>query len=356
MKYYIKETQIDVERQKTAGVKARNDLESIFEDVGIKRLDMPVLMEKNDTSSKLAKLKNHRTVYKTWKKIVGDLKSGDQLYVQFPVLEHSLFLHKVFNKLNKSGVEVILIIHDLELLRNSQNKNSGFSKRMRIKLEESNILKVATKVISHNQRMTDYLADNVIDKEKIINLEIFDYLIDDFEQRSGDMHDRICLGKPLIIAGNLRPKKAKYVYDLPNNIDFNLFGIGYEGVDKPNEKYFGSFLPEELPFALVGSFGVVWDGETSETCSGIFGEYLRINNPHKTSLYLASDIPVLIWKEAALAEFIQENGCGIVVDSIYDAKDAISKLSYEEYATMQANAAKVGKRLRSGYYTRKAIS
>ena len=72
MKYYIKETQIDVERQKTAGVKARNDLESIFEDVGIKRLDMPVLMEKNDTSSKLAKLKNHRTVYKTWKKIVGD--------------------------------------------------------------------------------------------------------------------------------------------------------------------------------------------------------------------------------------------------------------------------------------------
>ena len=55
MKYYIKETQIDVERQKTAGVKARNDLESIFEDVGIKRLDMPVLMEKNDTSSKLAR-------------------------------------------------------------------------------------------------------------------------------------------------------------------------------------------------------------------------------------------------------------------------------------------------------------
>ena len=88
----------------------------------------------------------------------------------------------------------------------------------------------------------------------------------------------------------------------------------------------------------------------------IFFFFLRINNPHKTSLYLASDIPVLIWKEAALAEFIQENGCGIVVDSIYDAKDAISKLSYEEYAAMQANAAKVGKRLRSGYYTRKAIS
>lgn len=356
MKYYVKETQIDVERQKTAGVKARNDLESIFEEVGIKRLDMPVLMEQNDTSGKLAKLKNHRTVYKTWKKIVGDLKGGDKLYVQFPVLEHSLFLHKVFKRLNKLGVEVILIIHDLELLRNSQNKNSSFSKRMRIKLEESNILKVATKVVSHNHRMTEYLANNVIDKSKIIDLEIFDYLIDDFDLHSEDLHDRIKLENPLIIAGNLRPKKAKYVYDLPSNIDFNLFGIGYEGVDKPNEKYFGSFMPDELPFALIGSFGVVWDGETSETCSGVFGEYLRINNPHKTSLYLASDIPVLIWKEAALAEFVTKHACGIVVDSIYDAKDVISKLSEEEYATMQANAAKIGKKLRRGYYTRKAIS
>ena len=39
--------------------------------------------------------------------------------------------------------------------------------------------------------------------------------------------------------------------------------------------YFGSFLPDELPVALEGGFGLVWDGDSAETCSGVFGEYLR---------------------------------------------------------------------------------
>ncbi len=32
--------------------------------------------------------------------------------------------------------------------------------------------------------------------------------------------------------------------------------------------YFGSFLPDELPAALEGGFGLVWDGDSAETCSG----------------------------------------------------------------------------------------
>ena len=59
-----------------------------------------------------------------------------------------------------------------------------------------------------------------------------------------------------------------------------------------NETYFGSFLPDELPAALEGGFGLVWDGDSAETCSGVFGEYLRYNNSHKASLYLASGFPL----------------------------------------------------------------
>ena len=62
---------------------------------------------------------------------------------------------------------------------------------------------------------------------------------------------------------------------------------------------------------------------SSETCKGSFGEYLRINNPHKTSLYLASGIPVIIWSKAALAEFIEKNKCGITVDSLYEIADKL---------------------------------
>ena len=31
-------------------------------------------------------------------------------------------------------------------------------------------------------------------------------------------------------------------------------------------------MPDELPFAMKGSFGLVWDGESANTCTGIFGE------------------------------------------------------------------------------------
>ena len=62
----------------------------------------------------------------------------------------------------------------------------------------------------------------------------------------------------------------------------------------PMKPIFGSFLPDELPSALEGSFGLVWDGDSSKTCSGVFGEYLRYNNSHKASLYLASGFPIIV--------------------------------------------------------------
>ena len=58
-------------------------------------------------------------------------------------------------------------------------------------------------------------------------------------------------------------------------------------------------------------------------------------------------LPLPVLKEAQ-AEFLNFRGSGMsILEISHRAK---------EYAAMQANAAKVGKRLRSGYYTRKAIS
>ena len=98
-----------------------------------------------------------------------------------------------------------------------------------------------------------------------------------------------------------------------------------------NETYFGSFLPDELPAALEGGFGLVWDGDSAETCSGVFGEYLRYNNSHKASLYLASGFPLVVWKQSALSHFVLEKGCGIAVESLHDLKETIDNLSDADY-------------------------
>ena len=88
----------------------------------------------------------------------------------------------------------------------------------------------------------------------------------------------------------------------------------------------------------------------------LWSEYLRINNPHKTSLYLSSGIPVVIWKEAALADFVIENNVGIAVDSLENIESILDKVTKEDYDKMKKNAYKLSKKLRSGYFTMNAIN
>ena len=106
---------------------------------------------------------------------------------------------------------------------------------------------------------------------------------------------------------------------------------------------------------MEGSFGLVWDGDSTKTCSGTFGQYMKINNPHKASLYLASGLPVLIWKEAALAEFILSNECGCAVGSLEEISEAAGALTKEQYDHFCENAKKIAKRLRGGKYTMRAV-
>ena len=118
----------------------------------------------------------------------------------------------------------------------------------------------------------------------------------------------------------------------------------------------GAFLPEELPYVMDGSFGLVWDGESAKTCSGIYGKYLQINNPHKTSLYLASGIPVIIWEKAALADFVKKYKVGIPIKSLEDLEHTLEAITEDEYDEMLIHAKKMAVKLRSGYFTKRAVS
>ena len=115
-------------------------------------------------------------------------------------------------------------------------------------------------------------------------------------------------------------------------------------------RYRGKFAPEELIANLDGQFGLVWDANTLDTCGGTDGNYLRYNNPHKLSLYIAAGVPVIVWKESALAGFVEKNGLGICVNSLMELPEAISKISASDYDLMAERANEMGKLLRQGIY------
>ena len=106
---------------------------------------------------------------------------------------------------------------------------------------------------------------------------------------------------------------------------------------------------------IDGSWGLVWDGDSIDTCSGLLGKYLRYNAPHKCSLYIAAHLPLIVWEESAMAPFVRENGIGICVKSIGEIKDRISKISDDEYTEMQRKLEILSKRLDSGEQMKSAI-
>lgn len=352
MKYYISEYQLLENTQRTAGSKARDDVEMIFDSMGFKRIEIPANQENRSLANKIQKLRSHVIIYKKWKRILEGLKSGDSVIIQFPNIEHSILLPGLLRKLVNKNVKVVLLIHDLELLRTAKRTDVSISNKLRLYLEEKRSLKYCSYVIAHNNHMKKYLYDIGIEKDKIVSLGIFDYLIDGYDESR--IIEKMKDG-PIIIAGNLRFHKAKYVYDLPEGIKFNLYGIDYTGKTDDDIVYHGSFEPDELIYNMNGSFGLVWDGENSDTCSGAFGEYLKINNPHKTSLYLAAGVPVVIWDKAALAAFVENYSCGITVSSIHDIPKKLNGISEEDYNKMTRNACKISERLRNGYYTKRAL-
>lgn len=348
MKYYIDET-LTIGEKMNAGNKARNDVQDTIVKTGFEKLHLSTNHE--NKKSKIDKLLKHMKLYKEWSVFLKDTKAGDIIFLQVPAINHTIFLFKVLKKIRKRGVKVAAIVHDLDCLRYSTGR--GKLETVRIKYEDNGLLSNVDYVIAHNDIMKKEL-EKYVPGDRICSLGIFDYLIDGYEETKMKRNDSKAL--PIIVAGNLKKEKTGYLYDLPKNLAMNLYGVGYEGEVNDKIKYKGAFLPDELPFNLEGSFGLVWDGETSKTCSGGYGEYLKINNPHKTSLYLASNLPVIIWEKAALANFVKENNCGICVNSLDEIHPKIDQLTDEEYNVMKENAKEIGKRLREGYYLKQAIS
>ena len=64
----------------------------------------------------------------------------------------------------------------------------------------------------------------------------------------------------------------------------------------------------------------------------------------------------MVWKQSALSHFVLEQGCGIVVDSLYDLKAIIENLSEDDYQILVKNTKRVGQEIRDGHYLITALN
>lgn len=351
---------IDINRVKTntAGSKAKDDIAEVCNSLGYKRLVIPTFPSKKNKIFK--KLWLFFVCPANWLRISREVKENSVVLIQ-----HPMYGHRYTNKFvpilqNKKNIKFVTIIHDLESLR--QGIAGVIENNVKTnEIADNLLLKKMDYVICHNDKMKKYLIDKGFKSDKLISLEIFDYLTDENNDVAGRNYSKDKC--EVSIAGNLAIGKSGYIYELIKNYEnndklfINLYGNNFdESKATSNSKWHGSFPAEKLPGIIAGNFGIVWDGPSAESCVGNTGEYLRYNNPHKTSLYLASGLPVIIWKQAAMADFILKNNLGIAVDSLKDIERAISQLSNEDYEVMRKNVKDTGRKLRGGEYFKASFS
>lgn len=342
--YYITE---ESGKEFNALTKAREDVNHILDSLGWER--MTVHRKKENQNKLLHYLRMGFLTPKDWKKIGQSMETGGVLLIQFPIL-NSLFFNNlaagILEKVKaKKNLKVIVLIHDLDSIRFPGEKEKQ-------EKHEKIFWDLADVIIVHNYRMKEYLRKQGVQKP-MVALGIFDYILE-----PQGIKDRESHFQEVVIAGNLDGNKAQYLRKLRElkQLEFRLYGPGFEERMKDkNVVYKGVYPPDQLPDKIQGGWGLIWDGSSLTGCQGNYGEYLKYNNPHKTSFYIAMEMPVIIWKKAAMARFVEENHIGITVDSLEELPDVLNQISYEKYKEIARNTRKVSEKIRAGKYLQEAL-
>lgn len=342
MKYQIVEYK---KNENTAASKAVNDVVVIAEQIGFEKKS---IIASSSSNNKIYKIIRQLSYAFQWIKVYREIPEGSIVLLQHPFRNRQLLRYRLLSELKKKRkVKYVCLVHDVEQLR-------GYMFNHHYEVEFSEMLSLANVLIVHNSIMQEFFLEQGVDSSRIINLQIFDYLVPNFTS------NQTLFSRNVYVAGNLDPQKSGYIAKLPqvSGVQFVLYGVNLPGelASCENIDYRGVVQADQLPTKLVEGFGLVWDGNEIDSCSGGTGEYLKYNNPHKLSLYLTSGIPVIIWDQAAESTFVKEHNLGITISSISEISEKLACVTKEEYEKMSQNVKDISNRLVKGGYTTSALN
>lgn len=323
----------EIPQEKTAASKARVDVLEILVAEGYQMLYLPKKM----SLSNILKFRNE--LYRMSK------DNNTHVVIEYPCWKKKR-MYIVYALCKLKGIKLYGIIHDVAALRFQVSHKLDIS-----------LLKLFDGLISHNSSMTKWLREKGY-KKKIVDLNAFDYLL----ENPRSFHEPSVNGQfKLFYAGNLAYNKATYIYDQKisklDNVQLNVYGIEFDKARMNGSKvrYQGVFNPSSPELTENYHFGLIWEGNSLDKCDGLFGNYIRYNNPHKFSLYLSLGLPIIVWKEAAIAKFITENKIGVTISNFQELETLNQKVDPETYKTYLSNIKTVSEKVRSGYFLSTAL-
>lgn len=271
----------------------------------------------------------------------------DIIVLQYPLKKYFSFICHVAHL---KGARVVALIHDL----------GSFRRRKLSVRHEIRRLSHADYVIASNEAMEQWLHDNGLQRPTGA-LGLFDYISPAVPQRKS-YADGFSGPLKVVYAGSLNARKNSFFLQMPDVVrsyELVVYGNkdGLGTMPDSSHIIFHDFVPADDFIGHVDAdFGLIWDGDSVDACTGDFGMYLQYNSPHKMSFYLRAGLPVIIWRKAALAPLVRRAHIGLCVDSLRNLDDILGRVTPEEMDTMKRNALVVGRKLSEGRYLREAIA
>lgn len=274
-------------------------------------------------------------------KVALKIQLEDELYIQ----HYNRYLNFLVNIIKWKHITLNYIVHDLAFLRFGDNNGK----------REINFLSKMDNIFVHTELMSQILRSYNI-KAKLKIMYLFDYYSN---TPMLDEKQMLSLKNVIAFAGNLN--KSLFLNQLAcsniqHNIRYRLYGLplDYGFQENSQIEYMGAFNPSDTSKVQAG-WGLLWDGDSIDTCSGWSGEYLKINSSHKLSLYLACGMPIILWEKSSLASWLSNQGVCILISSLKDISMSINEISEQNYMQMVRNARKLGNQLRQGLFLKNLI-
>lgn len=264
------------------------------------------------------------------------LQKDDVLFLQYPVKKYFSFLCHVAHL---KGAKTVSLIHDL-----------GSFRRKKLTIQkEINRLSNSDYIIASNEKMKGWLEEYGLQKP-VGALGLFDYRSESKCPEEVTEREQV----KVVYAGALSMKKNSFLIELSKTLSHWQLLVcgnkeGLQGLqNNPLITYQGFVPSEEFIKHIDADFGLVWDGDSLDGCSGEYGQYLKWNSPHKVSFYLRAGLPLIIWKEAAVAPIIEEAGAGITISSQEELDGKLANLTPEQKKEMKKQAVNLAQKLNKG--------
>ncbi|MGM0238838.1 hypothetical protein [Enterococcus sp. AZ103] len=315
-----------------ASGKAHYDISEFTREIGGKDLDFYEYDDSTESDSEQATRIDG---------ILSKIKKNDIIVIQYPFLGSPRFKEIFFSRAKSMGSKIVIFIHDIGLWRENQYYD----------LITDFLFENADGFIFHSKAM----QDQVINQFKIKNnaQTVIQGL---FGYKTAYLNGKTrSLSQNIDFAGTF--SKSQFLTHIPTTLNMTIFSNLNKHISNLPKNIIlgGSFDPESIPFQLNGSFGLSWTSDSYPEVTGSYGIYEKYNMPHKLSLYLAANQPVIVWNQSAEANFITKNNIGCTISNLAELPALLESFTEEKYEKMYQNATIIGELVREGFWFKKAL-